>query len=474
MAPNILADSKVGELVTQTRIDGNISQAVKKEVNASGKELLSRDYFFVTDIVNPVFCYWSRNKNIPTPPDIRRKLNYGSYVHYVSRFWFEKMPGFVYSEVNLVGNYVGLGGVSGKIDYQINNSIVEFKTKERPVEGIDDVTDNFPQDLEQLLSYVAMSTSVGDEHYLVFTSESNSKQISFKAFKVKVNDLPGIRKLVNDRRNSLERALKENKPEILPRCRYFVEGCKFHTAKICNCESLTDESARSRLKYIEIFEDSALADKLKMLHSKHLPKPAERDMIGLWVLIFPMKKYHGHYGYALDEGYERDESYSKDAMKVTISSAVIKSGFGITGRELEILREQHMLGFKDKYTYMRINVPSISKEAIPVPYAVKLSASRKVFSDRRMPDIYYAQAVLMSVDSGSSCSVLVVGFPNSNNDIAAYVIFPDKVKVAKEVQHIREAIQNAFNIGSPAGLAKCPDWIKKSCEYNSCICKVSP
>lgn len=474
MAFNILVDSEVSQLVTHTRIDANISQAVRKEIEASGKELSSRDYFFVTDIVNPIFCYWSRYNDIPTPPDIRRKLNYGSYVHYVSRFWFEKMPGFVYSEANLVGSYVGLSGISGKIDYQINNSIVEFKTKERPVDGIDDVLDNFPQDLEQLLSYVAMSSSVGNEHYLVFTSESNSQQITLKAFKVKVNDLPGIRKLINNRRNSLETALKEKKPEILPRCRYFVEGCKFRTAKICNCESLTGESARSCLKYIEILEDSALANKLNNSRSEYVRKPEERDLIGIWDVIFPMKKYHRHFEYALDEDYEQEKSYIKEAMKVTISSAVIKSGFGITGRELEILREQHLLGFEDKYTYMRINVPSISKEAIPVPYTVKVTASMKVFSAQKLPNIYGAQAVLMAVDSGSRCSVLLVYFPNSNNDISAYVIFPNKAKVAKAVEYTKKAIQNSFKIGSPSDLARCPDWIKENCEFNSCFCQVSP
>jgi hypothetical protein len=208
-------------------------------------DVLPKDYFFVTDLVNPVYAYWERNVKVPTPFSTQKKLSYGKRIHRISRYWFEKLPGFQFSEASLAGGYVGIDNVSGRIDYFIENSVIEFKTKDTPIPDKNYVLTTFPQDLEQLLIYSAMLYNPSDTHYLIFTEEhGNIAERIFRAFKVTINNHEAIKNFTIRRRDDLYQALRSNDPSQLPKCRYFDTGCKFKEKKACNCDNLSPLDAQ--------------------------------------------------------------------------------------------------------------------------------------------------------------------------------------------------------------------------------------
>lgn len=468
----ILDQAKIGDLVSQARIDANISQRVNSSFTKFSNGSSLKDYYFVTDLVNPIFYFWEKKNHIKAPDHIQEKLEFGSYIHRISRYWLEKLDRFIYSEASVVGDYVGLDRISGKIDYQIGDSIVELKTKEEPVRNVDEVLDVYPQDLEQLMTYVAISSSVGPRHKIVFINGSKSNNLDFKSFVVTINNLEGVRSQIIKRRNLLDDALEKDDQFKLPKCRYFDSGCKFKEANICNCDKLHRLDAREFLKYVDIQEDPKLSAKLKNAYDNYTTSYVVKEGFELWDLILPMKKYHRHYDYAQDEDDETGQNFATSAIKFTISNAIFKSGIRVEDKALDALRKAHQFGFTRDYQFVKIHVPSISKYPIPVPYTIKVSQRSSVVSEKRLSNFYYAQAVLMAVDSGSRCAVLFVGFPQASNQIVAYVLCADSDKVAREVRSAHGRLSEAIRNGDQSNLDKCPNWMIKDCPYDSCYCKL--
>jgi hypothetical protein len=67
MVGSILERSKKGDLITDIKIDLNLTQILQKSIKSMSGDVLPKDYFFVTDLVNPVYAYWERNVKVPTP-----------------------------------------------------------------------------------------------------------------------------------------------------------------------------------------------------------------------------------------------------------------------------------------------------------------------------------------------------------------------------------------------------------------------
>lgn len=471
MVRGILDVAAYGDMISNVKIDVNISNLVKQKLPGYAAGNVVRDYFYVTDLVNPVFYYWSLKENVQTPPDIQNKLNYGNYIHSISKYWFERISGFRFAEANVAGGYVEIDGVSGKIDFQINDSIIELKTKEREVNEVDDVLHNFPQDLEQIVTYAGISSSFYNEHFLVFAYDNGSGQFSFNSFKITIRDLNGVREFIKKRIRLLNYAIKNGDPALLPRCRYYESGCKFSIAGKCNCSTLTHETGEGLIGPVTVSADPTIAATLKVTAKKYSISVENPTSVGLWDIILPAKKYHGHFHYDIDDEYIPDESYDKKAKVATIMSAVSRSDLAINQEESDSLRKTHTLDLDNQYAFIKIDVPSISNTKISVPYFVKVTDSKRVYSDNRLPPMYYAQAALEAVDSGSKCAVAIVDFKQRNDELVAYVIFPNSSKTFKEVKSVCNSLINGIRNGDASNIPKCPDFIRINCEYGSCSCK---
>lgn len=475
MVEGILDHSKKGDFVTQIRLDLNLAQELQKSIETLSRDSVPKDYFFVTELVNPAYAYWTRNSSVPTPRIIQEKLSYGTRIHYLSKYWFQKLDGFKFSEASLAGAYVGIDKVSGKIDYFIGDSVMELKTKDSRVANVQDLLTRFPQDLEQLLTYSAISTNSQDTHYLVFTEESgNISQRSFKVFKVTINDHEAVRHFVIRRRDVLSQALRDKDPGHLPKCRYYDTGCKFEDSGTCNCPSLNHVDAKELLRFISVEEDPALGLELQRIHDQTSIDYESNSTDNLWNVIFPMRWYHNKYDfYKNEEDQEGMTSYNKDAAQALIESAIYRSGIAISGPELVGLMEIRNLDFEPSKRFLHANVPSISSNPIPMPYLVKISKSTWVFGENWLPENYLAQAACTAVNSGTKCAAIVVNYPEVNSVTAIYIVSVDSDKVSRAVKSIKQAMIESIQNGSAAALPRCTEFYRDICTFDACLCKTA-
>ena len=473
MVSGIIEHSKWGDLVTKIIIDANLSQEIGKAMNENSKGIAAKDYFYVTELVNPIFAYWSRKVEIINPPEIQSKLIYGKKIHYLSRYWFEKISGVTIAEANLAGAYTGLGNISGKVDYFKGNSIIEFKTKNKEIKSIEDLLENYPQDLEQLLIYSVLSSTQEKFHYLVFSEESgNSQKRNFKAFKIKINDREAIRKFTESRRDLLANAIRDGNWENLPQCRYFESGCKFKESKTCNCARLSPINAMGLLRFIEIEEDQQMANELKAANDSTSSSFDSGDPNYLWNVLLPMKWYHDKFDYYRnEEDYNEESDYQKVASRTAIEAAISKSGMLISGDELKRLSEIDILKVGGYRKYIRAYIPSISSDRLIIPYFIKITKARTIFDAQKLPEIYNAQGVCLAVNSGNKCAAAVVSYTQRNSEVVVYIICADTEKVIRAINVVKSAMDRASH-GGASDLPHCLDYMVANCQFDSCACRI--
>ena len=473
MVSGIIERSRLGDLVTKIIIDANLSKEIKKAMNENSKGIAAKDYFYVTELVNPIFAYWSRKVEIINPPEIQSKLSYGKKIHYLSRYWFEKIDGVTISEANLAGAYTGLGNISGKVDYFKGNSIIEFKTKNKEIESIEDLLENYPQDLEQLLIYSVLSSAEENFHYLVFSEESgDSQRRNFKAFRIKINDHEAIRNFAKSRRDLLENAIRSDNCENLPRCRYFESGCKFKENEMCSCAGLSPINANDLLRFIEIEEDQQMASELKAANDSTSSSFDTSDPNYLWNVLLPMKWYHDKFDYYRNEDdYNEESDYQKVASRTAIEAAIYRSGILISGDDLKRLSEIDILKLGGYRKYIHAYIPSISRDQLTIPYYIKITKARTIFESQKLPEIYNAQGVCLAVNSGNKCAAAVVSYPQRDYEVAVYIICADTDKVKKTINVVKSAMKKASQ-GGASDLPLCPEYMRASCQFDSCACKI--
>ncbi|MCA9496035.1 MAG: hypothetical protein KC589_03770, partial [Nanoarchaeota archaeon] len=161
----------------------SIAGLIRKQMKEKSFENKSpKEYFFLTDLCNPTQVYWKFKNPVKVSKSIEKKFALGNKLHDLAGNWFKKINGFLYEEALIDGYYSDLEGVRGKIDFMLNGSIVELKTKEKIPETPDEIISLYPQDLEQVVFYSVLHTEEPDTNYLVFMEDFEPYRI--KAYKI--------------------------------------------------------------------------------------------------------------------------------------------------------------------------------------------------------------------------------------------------------------------------------------------------
>jgi hypothetical protein len=126
--------------------------------------------------------------------------------------------------------------VMGKIDIRAGNSLYELKTKDNTPETVAEIVSSYPQDLEQLAFYSVIHPSNPRVNYLVFMK--NSPPFDLKVFRVEINDANRIKSILTSRIDKLDRAIDNQDPSRLGKCRYYDSGCEFRNSDVCSCDNL--------------------------------------------------------------------------------------------------------------------------------------------------------------------------------------------------------------------------------------------
>jgi hypothetical protein len=443
-------------------IDDSLTGLVKSQLQKLGEIRRPEDYFYLTELVNPIQAYWDRMDRIEPETDILQKMNLGTRIHRLAGYWFRDIEGFEYPEAKLDGIWVGIDGVRGKIDFRFGDSVLEIKSKPDPVEDSESIISDYPHDLEQLLFYASISTISTDTHYLVFVHDEQPHPITF--FRVKVKDIEPFKNLLRQRIEMLRTALTEEDPASLGRCRYHPQ-CQYLRKKKCNCEDIDPLDTHLLTEYLEIERDTDmenfLMEKREEVHARFI------GIFNPFQLLFPRKWFK-------EEVLALEGTWERSALRVAQETMLWKAVSDI--EEIRTSPSDRLGGRKTGP--IPVTFPSTSmkylesgKEPTVIPYITKVSRVTRVEYTRRPHDIPLAQLAVICGLTNSSKGVIFVQYPDLEDRIIAYVAkFNDVERINVLIDEQIHTIEDALEKEDPNVLPVCMDFMRDLCG-DGCLCK---
>ena len=135
------------EVVERQEVDRHLTDLVRGAVRKKDLQEL-KDYFNVSDLVNPACAYHQRTFEGPelfNSDDTEKRLALGKKIEQEFGLWIRRLKGFESSQDRLDGVHAGVDRVVGRIDFLLSDSIIELKSKTRMPDDEGDVLRSFPQ-----------------------------------------------------------------------------------------------------------------------------------------------------------------------------------------------------------------------------------------------------------------------------------------------------------------------------------------
>ena len=423
------------------------------------KSFTAPDYLYVTDLINPVHSYFSRQyPDIAIPESLNSRMKYGEEVHFLARQWFERITGFSGSEIILTATQMGLN-VVGRADFMIYDSIVEFKTKNVDRVSIENLYSIYRSDLEQLLFYAAMNRNFTQDNFLVFFTEGK-----FYVYRVSIKDPAAIENEMVFRFSLIKRGIENGDISDFPRCSYFGYGCQFSEAGVCMCHSLRPGESSWMRNVASVAEDNEMESLLSSIYAGN----ATNFDMRFYDLIYPRKYYHKITGDSRnsDTGASIPSSYyEKNNIKFFVIDSINGSVLSASGSEISEINKVSMLPLygDDKYI-----IKNIYDENSIVPYLLKINNS---MYPNRLPDTYYSELAIMCARRNRKEGILITVYPRLANAVVARDIYFDIDKIIGICNRTISDIKEAVETENPDKLDLCPEFTIKSCDFSSCSCK---
>jgi len=451
------------DLSPSEKLDGSIADLIQIQLDKSlSLERKPREHYFLKDLCNPIQYYWSvKKKDIRISREVANKMALGNRLQRMAFFWMRKIPDYVCEETNLDGHYVGIDRVVGRYDMRWGNSIVEFKTKPEAVPDVRTVLSKYPNDLEQLCFYAAMSPLQMKQHFLIFQLDHTPFDLT--VFKVEIGNIGNIRTIITQRRDKLDIALENSNPSLLGKCRYFETGCDFNTRGICECRSANELPLEALLKSISI---SLATEKTKELTALRMKTGPYNEAFRPWDLIKPRQHYLATLFGVIPqyEPREPEEVAYKDSLGKAISRTTIlrvkRSEFDSANTktfDFPIQRTWRWIAIHDPQTR------GDNRKIVPVV--------SKVFKGSTVPprliDAYKIELTIACAVSSSMQGIAIVIHPKSNDVIRAHRISFDDDELKKAKQALKDSIaliKKAIESRDIEMLDTCPEWIQKNCQ----------
>lgn len=438
-------------------VNSSLTAILKKTVeDESKKHPTPKDYIIVTDLVNPtaklrdIIC-----PNIPISPETSRRLKTGSKLHSFAAPWFREISGYTEEEGILDGAFVGLPGIRGKLDSFVNNSIIEFKTKDEKVgetlpNDAAELVANFPQDLEQVVFYALLHPDRPKQNYLVFMKSDPPQNL--KVFRVTIKDFEAVKHLLLERQKSFNDAKEKRNDAGLGRCRYYGKGCHFQSAKACVCDSLKPYDMSGLLRHVTIEEDLPFAAKVEA--ARKAVKDRQKDIVYPTSILYP-RNYFDRV-----KGVERTKSSNPEKdwhFESCLWHCVRKMGFGIDDADKSTLicSDERV---RCKYNWLKIPMSGKS-DAIVVPYINKVS---NYSTPQQKPTQFaIAELAITCALHNKNRGVVFVMYPMMNKLVTAYdVKFDDLAGIKKQVDARLKQLEAAIAANDPSSLPELPSFMR--------------
>ncbi len=425
---------------------------LKKQMLDPDKLVLApKNHFNVTQLINPAQTYWDRiTGGVPKSPELRRKLAKGKRLQTVASIWFQTLPDFIDESGKLDGAIVDLRGVRGELDYVIGNSIIELKTKDKLPLTPDEILNEFPQDLEQLMIYSALYPLNPEINYLVFMT--NKRPYKFATFKVTIKDLNQIKNFIKERIKLIKKAIDEKNPADLGKCRYYGNTCQYEKEN-CNCKDATPLKNETFNTAIEIKFDKEFNDKLESAKEKSNEK--EIDWFSTWETLNPRKHYLDRI-IGTETEYEVDPEFDKDAFQACLWSSIKKLNMDVNLIERqEIYSKKKEPRIKTPFHWLKI--PSSGKtEYQTLPFIYKVSKASNISQTNDAHECHLAQLGVICAAYDAPRGLIIVIYPKLNKLVKVFQIdFKDIREMQKIIGKILDDCEQAEKEQKPLLLEPC-------------------
>jgi len=447
---------------------GECEESVSRLVHNNLQRQLRPDsrpthYFYLTEMVNPIQAYWSRKRpDVERPAELAQRLALGQRLQRMATGWFRMLPHFVIDETKVDTEWIGFRGVVGKIDYRVGDSIIELKTKPGMVEDPNTIIQRYPQDLEQLCFYAAMLPDNVREHYLVFMKAQEPYEMS--AFKIELGNIGNIRHLLQRRHDELKRALEEDDPARLGKCRYFDGGCEFGHANVCNCNEQADLRTNVLEREVEIQRDDDMEARLETAREEASERYS--DSYWTWDLILPRKWFFSNVLQLQENGEQDIEKYAKIARLTRAIYATSEIRPTRAEMQNERIDLEMPIGVPRRFVKLR---SSRTTEPLIVPFTTKAPPNMTPQQANNLPEIYLAELGVHCGVLGKTSGVIFVMYSRPEPKVLAYVIkFRGADALRNIVNNAIEGLDSARESQDFNGLDNCPDFWCRDCGFDDC------
>ena len=415
------------------------------------------DYYYVTHLTNPAQLYFLRScPEIRKSPTLARKLALGKRLHSLASVWFRALSGFVVEEGVIDGAWVKLSGVRGKIDYRVEDSIFELKTKDNPPKTPEEIISSYPQDLEQLVFYSIIHPSCPTVNYLVFMK--NSSPFNLKAFRVITEDVGKIKSILKSRMRALDKAFETKDPSILGRCRYYEYGCQFHAADSCSCDSAKPYDISALRSSVRIDFDEELTRKLENVKDTH--RALDTFSVSTKDIIAPRKHYMEAVS-GLESPYEGDE---KDEYKACawVSVNKLKRQHKIELSRLEkksLIESQGEQRIRIGFRWLKL-MSSIHPEGEIVPYLLNINLTHNPAFVLNPSMYHIAELGIVCATYGKGKGLIIRVCPNLDKLVQVFELTYENIDhIQRIVKAIVDNLEKAEQEEDLLSLPPCPKFM---------------
>jgi len=458
-----LLDELIDEKHVSIENSDALSGIIRDSFDSLGRSAVFPDYFYLTELVNPAQSYWKRKlvDTLEIPIPLRRKFAIGNRIGRLVGIWLNSISGSINSEATLDGVYVGIEGIRGRIDFRLNDSIIEIKSKPVHVDNQEMIFSNFPQDLEQLIFYSVLSTQSSRNHFLIFVTDIPPYQPY--VYRVTIKDMESARTLLIKRKNDYMRALETEDPSILFQCRYFP-SCRVNELGQCTCTALPIETGDKLRDLVELERDTEFESKLIFARDNKYQRV--QTSISPFSLLFPRKWYLKNI-----EGIE--DRFIKSSQKEADESLLwkaIKMADALSPADTpdrEWITEPFMLRVSNNFiTYRESGCPDIV-----IPFISKVSNAYSFKYTQAPHEIHVGTLAIICAYYNIEKGVIFTLYPFSDMKLSAYVVdFSDIARCRDLISKQIEMIHESVTTQNPAILDPCLGFMKRDCDIE-CLCK---
>ena len=424
-------------------------------------------WFGVTDLVNPARKYYEvKFPAVPEDAEVMEKFRHGNSIHEMMFNWIRHFAPQAVREEEVNGEMSGLPEIRGRIDFRIDNHIIEFKTTSHDINCESDVIKRNPQDLEQLIFYAALSGRSGEEHYLVYYEQDHEEV--FRAFTVRIRPTSDPMNFVRHRLGIMADSIRDSSPVNLGRCRYFEYGCKFSTNHVCSCSKFSPIDTSFLDHEVIIGRNRELEAKLE--EGRMNTSVPENGSFSLWDLLIPRRTYLERKG--LLEPDDEAEPLIPDETLINVNNAVYDSGIYRERREIRI--NDRSLGYVPMVSLLAVQDDGGEKHERIYPVLVRSYAFEpEKLSGSRISPFYILRLAMICSLTGTNEGYLIIGFRNAGSMAKCFrVRFRELPVIRSRIMERIEEMEYSINSGITDHLPECPSFVQNNCGL-TCLCRPS-